>query len=151
MRLQSLVATSAFAFAPGGNDASCRALDVAWVGDCAVAVLVKQQYPGGHATRQVFVFSAGGHAAEVLLDDDEPCQLAPELDGCVVLGEHTWTLVRDVPMAVQRVRRPSGALHLGWCLCEHRPAAHAWGLCSSAPIGGEPEWRKLFCSGAVLS
>lgn len=103
VRLRSLVATSAFALAPGDADTACRALDVAWVSDAAAAIIVKQQYPSGHATRHVFVVAAGGYAAEVLLDDDEPCQLAAEIDGCVVLGESTWTLVRDVPMAVQRV------------------------------------------------
>ena len=111
MQLESLVAMSAFAFAPGDADAACRPLDVAWLSDTAAAVIVKQEYPGGHATRHAFVCSAGGHAAEVLLDDDEPCQLAAEIDGCVVLGEHSWTLVRDVPMAVQRVRPPSLTTH----------------------------------------
>eukprot|EP00892_Ulva_mutabilis_P002588 jgi/Ulvmu1/1232/UM109_0030.1 len=104
VKLESLVAMSPEA--PAAGEGACRPLDVGWVSDAAAAVIVKRERPGGHATQHVCVCGAGGHAAEVALGDDEPCRLAAEIDGCVVLGEVTWTLVRDVPMAVQRALSP---------------------------------------------
>lgn len=93
------------AFAPEGSSAAqrhCSAISLAWISDTAVTVVLKQEHEG-KISRKLFVFSCTGYAAELKLEGDEVCHVSTELDGCVVLGEQTWTLVRDVPVAVQRV------------------------------------------------
>ena len=80
----------------------CSAISLSWLSDTAVAVVLKQEH-AGEVSRRLFVFSCTGCATELQLDKDEVCHVSAELDGCVVLGQQTWSLVRDVPVAVQRV------------------------------------------------
>lgn len=95
------------AFAP--EDASsetrrhCSAISLSWLSDTAVAVVLKQEHDGA-VSRKLFVFSCTGYATELQLEGDEVCHVSAELDGCVVLGQQTWSLVRDVPVAVKRVQ-----------------------------------------------
>jgi hypothetical protein len=89
---------------PTETSRPCSAVSLAWLSDSAVAVVLKQEH-AEKTSRRVFVFSCMGYAAELKLKEgDEVCHVSAEMDGCVVLGEHTWTLVRDVPVAIQRVR-----------------------------------------------
>jgi hypothetical protein len=81
---------------------SYSALDVAWISECSVAVALKHQGGEGRVERNLYAFS--GYATEVHLENDQVCQLFSEIDGCVAVGETTWTFIRDVPLPVKRVR-----------------------------------------------
>lgn len=92
------------AFSPEDEPSNYRpssAISLAWLSDTAVAVVLKQEHAGG-VSRKLVIFSCTGYATTLPIDD-EPCHVSAEIDGVVVLGHQTWSLVRDVPVAVQRV------------------------------------------------
>ena len=84
------------------NARRCSAISLAWLSDTAVAVVLKQEHSGG-VSRKLFIFSCTGYATALPMEGDEVCHVSTEIDGVVVLGHQTWSLVRDVPVAVQRV------------------------------------------------
>jgi hypothetical protein len=100
VRLQDLQQVSSL---PGGAT-KCTAIDACWLAESAVLMAMAQRSSDGASARALYAVTAAGHAAEIVLDDDEVCQLAPEIDGAVVLGERSWSLLRDVPACVRRVR-----------------------------------------------
>lgn len=90
----------------GAAPPTCTVLDIAWLEDAALAVAAAVADADGVALRSLFVVTLAGAAAEVMLEADDVCQVASEVDGAVVLGEQTWSMLRLVPDAVQRVRSP---------------------------------------------
>lgn len=97
----------------------CSGLDIAWVSEAAVAVAVAQRHDDGLLTRSLYAVTPVGEAAEILMEADDVCQLASEVDGAVVLGERSWSMLRDVPAAVQRVRPCRPVLHA--CMADVPP------------------------------
>jgi hypothetical protein len=81
---------------------ACQALSLAWIGETAVALVVASRQGDVHESG-LFAISTTGSAAELLVDGGDALHVASELDGAVVLGQSTWSLLRAVPAAVQRV------------------------------------------------
>lgn len=98
------------------TDGPSVGLSMAWVGESALAVVTANRQDDVWVN-SVYVMSSGGLAAELLVESGDACQVAAELDGAVVLGDRSWSLLRAVPAAVRRVR-----------LCS--PRRHCW----SSPV-----------------
>ena len=125
---------------PAPPSAPLAAADLCWVSDTAVAVAIAQRGADDTAPpqpRNLCVVAPSGHASEVMLEDDEACQMAAEVDGAVVLGERAWGMLRPVPTAVQHVRVCSTCVCSGVaaiCACIGSAAAGARGRAARARV-----------------